>query len=151
MRLAPNSGMTPTLPFPSRILPRRRWPATGRAALGALLLLAGASGCMRPLTRRLDSLAEQVRLTNEQLAQTNRSLLETRALLDSADRRLAAMQMLLASTDSGVTSTDARLALTNDQLGLTNKQLGETNEQLTNLRALIRTMLGRIPDVNPGR
>jgi hypothetical protein len=153
MRLAAPYRMTcPTVHSPSRTQRRRRrWPALGRAALGALVLVASAPGCMRPLTRRLDFVAEQLLVTNQKLEQTNQSLLETRALLDSADRRLAAMQRLLASTDTGVQGTEAKLGLTNEQLGLTNEQLRTTNEQLAGLRRQIQALLGRIPDVNPGR
>jgi hypothetical protein len=47
------------------------------------------------------------------------------------------MERLLASTDSGVAGTYQRL--------------GMTNEELVGLRAQIQALLGRIPDVKPGR
>lgn len=106
------------------------------ASLGVLLIPLLASGCLRPLTRRLDVVTAQLVVTNEQLAQTNRELLQMRALLESADRQLATMERLLVSTDSGMVRTNAQLSV--------------TNEQLVQLRAQIRALLGRIPDVRPG-
>lgn len=71
-----------------------------RSLLAILPLLL--SGCLTPVTSRLDQANQQVEITNEHLARMS-------AQLDTADRRLAHLESLLAETNQKLETIDKRM------------------------------------------
>ena len=71
-----------------------------RCLLAVLPLLL--SGCLTPITRRLDQ-------TNQQAESTNARLAQVSAQLDAADRRLAHLETLLADTNQKLEAIDRRM------------------------------------------
>jgi septal ring factor EnvC (AmiA/AmiB activator) len=123
--------------------PRMNPSVNARRLALVLLVVLAPSGCMRPLTRRLDFISDQLVIANQQIAETNRTLVETRAILVAADQRIARVQTLLARANRQVSGTNGRLDRANGGVA-------ETNRQLTELRGQIHALLGRMPDLKPG-
>ena len=73
-------------------------------ALSSLLLVG--SGCMSPLTRRLDLTNQQLATTNAQLAETNQRLGDTQARLIETNQRVANLEGKLDESNRRVGLVD---------------------------------------------
>src|SRR5947209_1759705 len=105
---------------------RARLPEGGTCmkwSLVALVAVLASSGCLSPVTNRLDLLNEQIATTNQKLDLLNDQMADS-------NKQLVLLNGQIATTNKELVLLNGQIATTNKQLVLMNGKLDTTNETL---------------------
>jgi peptidoglycan hydrolase CwlO-like protein len=122
--------------------------ATGEAMKTqiALMLAFGltASGCLSPLTDRLDAVNQQLAHTNQQLDAMNAKLQKLDEL-DAMNKQLDSVNQQLVKTNAKLELLDQHLTETNTHFVKVERSIVDVNQHLGNVETSINKLEKKIP------